>query len=153
MTVPCSPQPPDSDQSSLALGASTSVISDREVSSNSGGINNEIPKLWQPDVNTCISEKSLTDSTRDEIVRRLVDNLFSKSVKPTRNDCVEIARKLIMAYPWMRDDVGIGPSYVSCVCSHYVTHIIAILLLTAHMDRKNDSASKKCYKNSKQEIP
>ena len=41
----------------------------------------EIPKLWRPDVNKCIDNQILTDTARDEIVRRLVDVLFSKSTK------------------------------------------------------------------------
>ena len=69
--------------------------------------------MWKPHVNACIERKELTDGARIEIVQRLVDILFSKSRKPARNDCVEMGRKLIMAYPWMKDDGRLGPSYVS----------------------------------------
>ena len=64
-------------------------------------------------MNACIERKELTDGARVEIVRCLVDILFSKSKKPTRSDCIEMGRKLILSYPWMKDDAGIGPSYVS----------------------------------------
>ena len=106
MTSPKSPSLSGSEGPSIALGTSASV-----VSNESSG---EIPKLWRPDVNLCITQKTLTDGARDEIVRRLDDILFSKSQKPNRDDCGDLARKLILAYPWMKDDVGgLGPSYVS----------------------------------------
>lgn len=98
-----------SDCSSIALGTSVSVTSE-----DSAGVS-EIPTLWKPDVNACIEKKILSDGARDEIVRRLVDILFSKHPKPTRDDCVALARKLILVYPWMKDhNNGLGPSYVSC---------------------------------------
>ena len=46
-------------------------------------------------MNVCIERKELTDGAQVEIVRRLVDILFSKSKKPTRSDCIELGRKLI----------------------------------------------------------
>ena len=45
-----------------------------------------------------IREKNLNDSARDEIVRHLVNLLFSYSAKPTRADCDQLARKLILTY-------------------------------------------------------
>jgi hypothetical protein len=36
--------------------------------------------------------------------------LFSKSRKPTRDDCNDLARKLLTVYPWMKDE-GFGPAY------------------------------------------
>ena len=74
-----SPTSPVSENSSLVLGASASVISD---GGSSNASSNEIPKLWRPDVNACINQKTLTDGARDEIVRQLVDILFSKTQKP-----------------------------------------------------------------------
>lgn len=68
----------------------------------------EIPKLWKPDVEDCIQKESLTDSVRDEIVRHLVNILFSKTSKPIRSDCEELSRRLILTYPWMKDDMGSG---------------------------------------------
>lgn len=73
--------------------------------------------MWKPHVNACIEKKELTDGARIEIVQRLVDILFSKSKKPTRSDCVEMGRKLIFTYPWMKDAGGLGPPYVSAVLS------------------------------------
>ena len=92
--------------SSIAMGTSASVIS--------GGSSNatcaDIPKLWKPSITSCINKKELTDGVRGEIVRTLVDILFQKSQKPTHDDCVDLARKLILAYPWMKDNAtGFGP--------------------------------------------
>jgi hypothetical protein len=104
--------------SALSLGASASVVNDEGGSPYSSVTSismasAEIPKLWNPLVNACIKNKQLTDGARDEIVRRLVDILFAKSSKPTRSDCVEMGRKLILKHPWMKDNTGMGPCYVS----------------------------------------
>lgn len=65
-----------------------------------------IPDHWQPDVESCISSKHLTDNARAEIKRTLVNQLFARSSKPDRSDCDQIARKLILKYPFMKDDIG-----------------------------------------------
>ena len=43
----------------------------------------------------------------------LVTQFFTYSRKPTRFDCEQIARKLILKYPFMKDDMGNG--YVSAI--------------------------------------
>ena len=57
---------------------------------------------------SCISSKHLTDNARAEIKRTLVNQLFARSSKPDRSDCDQIARKLILKYPFMKDDIGNG---------------------------------------------
>ncbi len=71
----------------------------------------EIPDSWRPEVDQCIDEKCMSDSARQEIIRNLVNLLFTRSKKPTRYECEHFARKLIMKYPFMKDDLGNG--YVS----------------------------------------
>ena len=82
--------------------------------------------MWRPDVEVCIREKSLNNSARDEIVRHLVNLLFSYSAKPTRADCNQLARKLILTYPWMRDDMGSGYVFscmhAYCRCYQGILH-------------------------------
>ena len=70
-----------------------------------------IPDHWQPEVEVCIKDKSVDPSAHIEIVRTLVTQLFSKSSKPTRAQCEEGSRKLILKYPFLKDDMGNG--YVS----------------------------------------
>ena len=55
-----------------------------------------------------IVTKNLTGSIRNEIVRTLVDLLFSKFKKPSRVNCEEFASELILKYPFMKDDLGNG---------------------------------------------
>lgn len=59
----------------------------------------------------CIRDSCLTDSARSEIVRVLVTQLFAHARKPSRVDCEQDARKLILKYHFMKDDMGNG--YVS----------------------------------------
>ena len=60
-----------------------------------------IPDHWRP-------EKLLTDSGRNEIVRTLVNQLFSRAKKPMRAQCDDCSRKLILKYPMFKDDMGNG---------------------------------------------
>ena len=54
----------------------------------------------------------LTTATRSDIVRTLVTLLTSKyGSKPTQQQIEDLARKLILKFPWMKDDIGNG--YVS----------------------------------------
>lgn len=72
-----------------------------------------IPGHWRPEVEGCIKKQGLSDSARSEIVRVLVTQLFVHSRKPSRVDCEQLARKLILKYPFMKDDMGNG--YVSII--------------------------------------
>lgn len=72
----------------------------------------EVPSHWRPEVEECIKISCLSPSARSEVVRVLVTQLFARSRKPSRVDCEVHARKLILKYPFMKDDMGNG--YVSC---------------------------------------
>lgn len=93
----------------------TSVTSDDNESASSSSNSTIsvciIPDHWRPEVEECIKGRCLTDSARSEIIRVLVTQLFASSRKPTRDDCNCHARKLILKYPFMKDDMGNG--YVS----------------------------------------
>ena len=72
----------------------------------------EIPSKWRDDTLACISEKKLTPSARKEIVQTLVTLVISKfGSNPTKAQLEIVARRLILKYPFMRDDIGTG--YVS----------------------------------------
>ena len=60
-----------------------------------------IPDYWLPEIMQCLNDKDLRDSARNEIIRCLVDLLFSISHKPTTSMCDEMARKLISKYPFV----------------------------------------------------
>jgi len=81
-----------------------------------------IPDHWHPEIESCLREECLTDSARNEMVRTLVNQLFARSSKPTRTQCEDLSRKLILKYPFLKDDMGNG--YVSYHCS--------VLLLCKH---------------------
>ena len=71
----------------------------------------QIPDHWRPEVEQCINEKMLTESARHDIVRTLVNQLFTRASKPDRFQCEAHARRLILKYPFFKDDMGNG--YVS----------------------------------------
>ena len=104
------------------LSESASTSSDSmtvsNVSKSPGDIT--IPEHWRPEVELCIQEKSISDSSRAEIVRTLVNLLFARASKPTKYQCEELARKLILKFPFMRDDMGNG--YVSDSYYRYYVH-------------------------------
>ena len=72
----------------------------------------EIPTHWWPETESCIKMKDLTTECRSDIVRTLVTLMITKvGPKPTKCQCEKVARKLILKYPFMKDDIGFG--YVS----------------------------------------
>lgn len=98
-------------------GNASSVGSSPSTSTNSVSCDSlEIPSHWRPEVEECIKERYLSDTARLEIVRVLVTQLFARSTKPSRPDCERYGRKLILKYPFMRDDRGNG--YVSILFSN-----------------------------------
>ena len=70
-----------------------------------------IPDSWRPEVTQAIKYKTFTDSARNEVVRSLVNLLFTVSSKPSRPHCDDLAKKFIMKYPSSKDELGKG--YVS----------------------------------------
>ena len=86
------------------------------TSSKSGllsGSNFDIPTNWRPETQSCINHKVLNKECRSDIVRTLVTLTIAKvGSKPSRSHCQQVARKLILQYPFMKDDIGDG--YVSC---------------------------------------
>ena len=62
----------------------------------------------------CIKEKKMNHTARKEIVQTLVTLLIAKfGSNPSKAQCETVARRLILKYPFMRDDIGTG--YVSYV--------------------------------------
>ena len=51
------------------------------------------------------------------MVRSLVNLLFAKDTKPSRANCENLARRLILKYPFLKDDMGNG--YVSNTTQSY----------------------------------
>ena len=102
---------------------STSAVTNNAVkfapySTVSVKVNEEIiiPSHWRPEVEVCLNEKSITDSARNMIIRSLVNLLFSKDAKPSRANCENVARRLILKNPFLKDDMGNG--YVSNISIH-----------------------------------
>ena len=72
----------------------------------------EIPSHWRPETKACINRKVLTNESRLDIIRTLVTLTMSKfGPVPTRHQLEEVARKLVLKYPFMKDAAGSG--YVS----------------------------------------
>ena len=88
----------------------------------------EIPDHWRPEIEGCIIDKRFSSSSRNEIVRILVSQLFCRTTKPTRVQCENLARKFILKYPFAKDDLGNG--YVSdhvCILKYF--HGICLTML------------------------
>lgn len=94
-------------------GDTVSVHSDASMSSAVSVSSDEIviPNHWRPEVEECLKNKSLTTHARNEIVRTLASQLFCRYSRPNRAECEKLARKLILKYPFMKDNLGCG--YVS----------------------------------------
>ena len=77
------------------------------------GSNFDIPTNWRPETQSCINHKVLNKECRSDIVRTLVTLTIAKvGSKPSRSHCQQVARKLILQYPF-KDDIGDG--YVICL--------------------------------------
>lgn len=86
----------------------------------------EVPLKWRDDTMECIKKKKLTPRARKEIVQTLVTLLITKvGSNPSRSQCENVARCLILKYPFMRDDIGTG--YASYTLLH-VMYFISVLL-------------------------
>ncbi|XP_065906962.1 uncharacterized protein [Dysidea avara] len=93
------------DQSSIVSTESTQSV----ASGNLSMTNFDIPRHWRPETNSCIEKKELTPECRNDIVRTLVTLTISKvGSKPSRSNCEQVARLLILKYPFMKDDIGDG---------------------------------------------
>ncbi len=88
-----------------------------------------IPDHWRPEVEECFKNKSLTPTSRDSVTQTLANILFSTCKKPTRADCNDIAKKLILKYPCTKDDIGNG--YVS-MYMHALIYISVHLVIYVH---------------------
>lgn len=93
-----------------------------EAPSSSTSSSLEIPDHWRPEVQSCLEDKCLTNGARNEIVRTLVHLLFAKVSKPTRLQCEDLARKLIMKYPFIKDDLGNGYVSYSVLFMNFFIH-------------------------------
>ncbi|XP_065902672.1 uncharacterized protein [Dysidea avara] len=96
---------PCSDQGSTCSTQSVASCTSGSLSASSF----EIPSHWRPETDACIKRKELTRESRNDIVRTLVTLTISKvGSKPSRSNCEQVARLLILKYPYMKDDIGDG---------------------------------------------
>ena len=71
-----------------------------------------IPSTWCPETQQCIDDQDMTPDARSDIVRTLVTLLTARvGPNPTHDQLGDIARQLVLKYPFMQDDLGNG--YVS----------------------------------------
>ena len=91
----------------------TVTVSGSQSSHESGMLSsNCIPSHWRPEVVKCIEDKKLTKEGRNFIIRTLITLMMARiGPKVTKNHCELVSRKLILKYPFMKDDMGSG--YVS----------------------------------------
>lgn len=115
----------DDSEGSLTHLSDMSPVSAKSKSSSHTQLS--IPNSWRPEVQLCIQNETLDTAARNEIARTLVSILFSEFPSPTRPQCGSLARRLILQYPFMKDDLGNG--YVSNFCPSHVLYIMFELKL------------------------
>ena len=94
----------------------------------------DIPTKWRDDTMECIKNKKLTPNARKEIVQTLVTLIISKfGSNPVKSQLEATARRLILKYPFMRDDIGTG--YVSGMNhgNDCLKHSASCLLISSYM--------------------
>ena len=71
-----------------------------------------IPDYWREETQDCLDEGILNETSRGDMTRTLVTLMVAKyGPKPGRARCEDLARQLILKYPFVKDDLGTG--YVS----------------------------------------
>ena len=66
-----------------------------------------------------VIEEELISDSRNEIVRDLVVHMYAFVSRPSPSFCKEAAKKLVAAYPFMKDS-GKGSGYVSFCYNWYM---------------------------------
>lgn len=68
-----------------------------------------LPDFWREETQECLDEGILDEVCRGDITRTLVTLLNAKfGPKPGRARCEDLARQLILKYPFAKDDLGSG---------------------------------------------
>ena len=79
-----------------------------------------IPEHWRDETQQCIDNGVLDDECRSDITRTLVTLLTAQyGARPGKDRCQELARQLILTYPFMKDDMGSG--YVSPIYRSFLS--------------------------------
>ena len=106
-----------------ASSSASSAISDYEGSSDNSShpispifkdgvpVNYSLPKCFSASVMESLAKKEMKPNVRSAFVRELIVHMTSYGVKPSKNFCSAVARKIILKHPFLRDAVGSG--YVS----------------------------------------
>jgi len=87
-----------------------------------------IPENWRPEVMQSIRSRCLSDSAKNEMIRVLANLLFSLSSKPTRQQCDEMAKRLILKYPSTKDQLGNGYVRQYCIIFFNLNRFFLVIL-------------------------
>ena len=122
---PLSPLSPQGSYDTMSVVSTSSVNSS---SSKSHLI--DVPTHWHAETQHCLDTKAVSDEARNDIIRTLVTLLIGKyGSKPSRRQCEQASRALILQYPFLKDDLG--PGYVSLNCYIYM-HASSIFGVCVH---------------------
>ena len=117
---------PDPHNDSLSTGRSSGTGTLRSVSSSSSD-QVVIPSVWRDDTQASIDAKFLDTDVRN--ISRTLTTLLTAKVRshPRSQEIEQVARNLILKYPFMKDDLGSG--YVSSFfCSFHMICLCVIYL-------------------------
>ncbi|XP_064382258.1 uncharacterized protein LOC135344490 isoform X1 [Halichondria panicea] len=161
-TLPALPSPsslnplnPERGDDDISIGSSSSIWSSSEsppseASTMPRARDREIltiPTSWRPEIQDCITDEMLDISARNEIVRTLVNILFTCYSSPTRAQCSSLARRLILQYGFMKDDQGSGYQTWEDKMVERVRNVIKCAR------KKRDREDSSCPKQKKQKMP
>ena len=122
-------------QSAPSVTATVPVEEGPGTSTSGSSDSIEIPSHWRPETNACIRNKQLTNECRLDIIRTLVTLATCKfGPDPPKHQLEEIARKLVLKYPFMRDGLGSGYVSSSIYSSYIYISTIYVIYLVAFLD-------------------
>lgn len=122
------------DNSSVTSSASNSATPIRTF---------KIPDIWRPSVMECIfaeseaeSRKLLIPTIRNEMVRDLVTQMYAVWQNPSRQNCTEVAKKLVKKYPFMKDEGASVSGYVGYYNYYYKHNYLHCCFLKGSWEKK-----------------
>ena len=83
-----------------------------------------------------LEKKDMKPKVRNALVRELIVHMTSYGVRPSRNFCSAVARRIVLKYPFLRDADGSGyVSIYTCVLETVINFISNLGILGKTPDR------------------
>ena len=84
---------------------------------------------WREETQSCLDEGILNETSRGDIFRTLVTLLVGKyGPRPGRARCEDLARQLILKYPFVKEDLGYILKLSLCIIYIYISYSVDKML-------------------------